>query len=188
MKELVNNLNENESILFQDESSFYFSPEPRRIWAPKGSKPILRIHSGKKRLNVIGAIDPIQRRGYFQYIKNLDAVNFGQFLRGILAQYPENHKIYMILDNARSHHAKMLQKWLQINNYRLKLKFLPPYSPDLNPIEGIWKDAKSKATYNEFYEKFEEFQSSLSKTLHELSSDDEKLALRCNLEKYRINS
>lgn len=44
----------------------------------------------------------------------------------------------MILDNARAHHAKLIQSFLEENKSRLELIFLPPYSPELNLIEGLW--------------------------------------------------
>ncbi len=181
---LINDLQENEVILFQDESPFYFSPEPHRIWALKGSRPKLPVHGGRKRLNVIGAIDPILDEGFFQYIKNLDAANFGQFLRRILAQYPPNVKIYMILDNARPHHAKLLRNWLEKNKNRLELMFLPTYCPDLNPIEGIWQDVKREVVYNHFFAKFEEFQDALTQKLQQKSVSKGAIVKQCNLAKY----
>ena len=94
----------------------------------------------------------------------------------------------MILDNARPHHAKMLKDWLHSNRHRIELMFLPPYCPDLNPIEGIWQDAKSQTTYNEFYEVFDHFQAALTSKLRELGSNAQKLASRCNLKKFMMNS
>lgn len=57
----------------------------------------------------------------------------------------------MVLDNARIHHAKLVQSFLVENNNRLQLEFLPPYSPDLNIIEGLWKWLKSNVINNVFF-------------------------------------
>ena len=56
----------------------------------------------------------------------------------------------MILDNARIHHAKLIQPFLEENKGRLELVFLPPYSPNLNLIEGLWKWLKETVINNVF--------------------------------------
>ena len=57
----------------------------------------------------------------------------------------------MILDHARIHHAKLIQPFLDEHKNRLKLVFLPPYSPELNLIEGLWKWLKKSVIHNVFY-------------------------------------
>lgn len=57
----------------------------------------------------------------------------------------------MVLDNARIHHAKLIQPFLEENKERLELVFLPAYSPELNLIEGLWKWLKVAVIYNVFY-------------------------------------
>ena len=57
----------------------------------------------------------------------------------------------MILDNARNHHAKLIQPFLEENKGRLELVFLPPYSPNLNLIEGLWKWLKETVINNVFF-------------------------------------
>lgn len=56
-----------------------------------------------------------------------------------------------MLDNARIHHAKLIQPFLEENKERLELIFLPAYSPELNLIEGLWKWLKNAVIYNVFY-------------------------------------
>ena len=57
----------------------------------------------------------------------------------------------MVLDNARIHHAKFIQPFLKENRERLELVFLPPYSPELNLIEGLWKWVKESVVNNVFF-------------------------------------
>jgi transposase len=64
--------------------------------------------------------------------------------------YPTG-KIVMISDNARIHHAKLLESFLAENSGRLGLVFLPPYSPQLNIVEGLWKWLKSDVINHVFY-------------------------------------
>ena len=56
------------------------------------------------------------------------------------------------MDNAKYHYAKILQPWLEYVSEVLELFFLPPYSPDLNPIEMLWKKTRRNVTHNRFFE------------------------------------
>lgn len=62
----------------------------------------------------------------------------------------------MVLDNARIHHAKLIQPFLEENKHRLTLMFLPTYSPNLNLIEGLWGRLKSNVVNNVFFSKVDE--------------------------------
>jgi transposase len=65
-------------------------------------------------------------------------------------------KIYIILDNARYYHSEVVKNLLK-EHPRIVLKFLPPYSPNLNIIERFWKILKQKVVYNKFYLKFDDY-------------------------------
>lgn len=60
-------------------------------------------------------------------------------------------RLVLILDNARYHHARMLQPWLRAYHKVLTLMFLPPYSPELNPVERVWKLTRRLATHNRHF-------------------------------------
>lgn len=91
---------------------------------------------------VTGEIHLIERQKY-------DAQVFLDFLKQILELYPTG-KIILVLDNARIHHAKLLKPFLDEYKDRLELMFLPPYSPNLNMIEGLWKWLKNSVINNVF--------------------------------------
>ena len=69
---VVNNLDDDEKIFFQDESTFSQSGIPRRVWAVKGTKPTLRIYGTHSKLNVFGMINPISGKSHFSFIKRLN--------------------------------------------------------------------------------------------------------------------
>ena len=71
-------------------------------------------------------------------------------------------KILLVLDNARYHHALLLQPWLESMSDVLELFFLPAYSPDLNAIEMLWKKTRRAVTHNRFYENIEKLKYDLS--------------------------
>jgi len=70
---------------------------------------------------------------------------------------PTMAKIHVFVDNARYHHAKVLQPWLNNSERRVKLHFLPSYAPHLNPIERLWGVMHKWVTHNQYYETFNLF-------------------------------
>ena len=75
----------------------------------------------------------------------------------------------MILDNARIHHAKLLEPFLEENKEKLEFMFLPPYSPNLNMIEGLWKWLKEKVIYNVFYKSVLEIRKNINIFFEEIT-------------------
>jgi transposase len=82
-------------------------------------------------------------------------------LEKIVEKY-DGKKIVMILDNARIHHAKLIQPFLRENEATLKLMYLPPYSPKLNPIEGLWGWMKSEIINNVFFSSVQEIKTAVN--------------------------
>lgn len=135
------------------------------MWALKGTKPILRTYNSHEKVNVIGAINPFEDEGIYGQIETLNALNFEIFLRKIFEVYGGSGKIYMFLDNARSHHAKLLKPFLESVKDQFELVFLPPYSPDLSEIEKLWQEIKSEVVYNGVYNTFTDFKNALTRAL-----------------------
>ncbi|KKN07755.1 hypothetical protein LCGC14_1063680, partial [marine sediment metagenome] len=108
------------------------------MWSLKGQQPEVLTYGGRLRQQLIGAVDPLAGKVHVAFSDTLKAPQFQQFLEGLLARYNNSEKILLILDNARAHHSKVLEPFLEDNKDRLELLFLPPYSPDLNPMEWFW--------------------------------------------------
>ena len=127
----------------------------QKTWFIEGQQkkiPTYGKHSGVKLMGILnyetGCI-------YCEEHDKYDAEVFLQFLKNTLSQYTTG-KIVMVLDNARIHHAKLIQPFLEENKHRLTLMFLPPYSPNLNLIEGLWGWLKSNVVNNVFFSKVDE--------------------------------
>ena len=80
----------------------------------------------------------------------------------MLKEYPSG-KVVLILDNARIHHAKIIQPFLDEHKNRLQLVFLPPYSPELNLIEGLWKWLKQSVIHIVFYKNVNEIKKAIQR-------------------------
>ena len=126
-----------------------------KTWFRKGEQKIIPTYGKHEGVKLVGIVNYETGNVYCREEEKYDAEVFLDFLKDILALYPTG-KIVMILDNARIHHAKLLKPFLQENEHRLQLEFLPPYSPQLNLIEGLWKWLKSSVINNVFFSSVKE--------------------------------
>ncbi len=83
------------------------------------------------------------------------------------------------LDNSRYHHAKMLNPWLEEHKKEIRLLFLPPYSPDLNPIERVWKLTRKLCTHNRYFPRLEDLFEIICKKFDEWAKPNEQLSKLC---------
>lgn len=88
--------------------------------------------------------------------EKFNAMTFHSFLKKILRHRRHDRKILFILDNARWHHARILRPWLVKHSEAIQLDFLPPYSPELNAIERVWKLTRKLCCHNRYFPTFEE--------------------------------
>lgn len=122
----------------------------QRTWFRKGKQRIIPTYGKHHGAKLIGCLNYETGEVLCQEKETYDAVVFQGFLSHVLSYYPSG-KIVMILDNARIHHAKLIQPFLEENRARLELVFLPAYSPKLNLIEGLWKWLKETVINNVFF-------------------------------------
>jgi transposase len=133
-----------------------------RAWFLAGSQPEIKSPVDRYKVSIFGAMGS---NGQFITFENetFDAETFRLFLEKLLLKAVtgqkkdgKKKKILLVLDNARYHHAKILQPWLEEVSALLELFFLPPYSPDLNPIEMLWKKTRRNVTHNRFFSSIQE--------------------------------
>ena len=109
--------------------------------------PTYGKHHGAK---LMGVLDYETGTVYVEEHEKYDAEVFLSFLKNVMEKYPTG-KVVMVLDNARIHHAKLLGSYLEGMKERLTLMYLPPYSPKLNLIEGMWGWMKESVINNVFF-------------------------------------
>jgi transposase len=129
--------------------------QPAYGWIKKGERKELPANTGRSRLNLSGVIDIIDYKVLIQEDKMLNAEATMSFLRKIEEAYPTKTRIHIFCDNARYYRNKSISKYLR--DSKIQLHFLPPHSPNLNPIERLWKWMKERVLYNTYYEEFEDF-------------------------------
>lgn len=149
------------------------------MWSLKGQQPEVLTYGGRQRQPLIGAVEPLAGKVHVAFTDALKASQFQHFLEGLLTRYRNSGKILLILDNARAHHSKELEPFLEANKDRLKLLFLPPYSPDLNPMEWFWKFLRKQVTHNTFFNTFKKFQRALIKFIRKFKLPSLEIKTRC---------
>ncbi len=111
--------------------------------------------SGRKRLNLHGAINLTDKKAIVLEEQTIDAKATIHLLNEIKRKQRRG-KVYIVLDNAKHHHARTVWNWL-LRRPRFKLLYLPAYSPNLNIIERLWRFYHQQITYNQYFESFKEF-------------------------------
>lgn len=124
-------------ILFQDESMIRDYQALANTWFLKGQQKIVPTYGKHRGVKLLGTLDYKTGETFCVEEERYDAQVFLAFLKKVLEKYP-HQKIVMILDHSRIHHAKLIQPFLEGHSDQLQLMFLPPYSPQLNLIEGLW--------------------------------------------------
>lgn len=106
----------------------------KRIWNLKGSKPIGFIKYSLKRTNIIGAFS--NNNLIINYVEKVNSEKIIEFLNCLKIHYK---KFVIVMDNAGWHRSKDVLIYLDINKESIFVEYLPPYSPELNPIETCWR-------------------------------------------------
>jgi transposase len=154
---LLNALPEDEAVMFADAVHPTHAVRPVGCWAPKDAKVAVEQNSGRDRLNIHGAIDLETGRTRMIEALTVNAQSTIMLFIAIMAMYPTKRLIHVFLDNARYHHAALVQEWLARPGCRIKLHFVPAYCPHLNPIERLWGLMHKNVTHNKCYAKFNGF-------------------------------
>jgi transposase len=154
---LLNQLEADETVIFADAAHPTHAVRPVGCWAPKELAVAVEQSSGRDRLNVHGAINLETGQTIMKDVLTVDAASTILLLMAIEAMYPRMRLIHVFLDNAKYHHAKLVQAWLARPDCRIKLHFIPAYCPHLNPIERLWGLMHRHITHNKCYVSFKDF-------------------------------
>jgi len=169
-KKLKISLSENETICFMDGVHPTHNTQVTYGWIKTGVRKELASNSGRSRLNLSGALDLLTSKLHVQEDVTLNAASTISFLKKIESAYPSKTKVYLFTDNARYYKNKEVAKFLK--DSKIEMRFLPPYSPNLNPIERVWKWMKERVIYNTYYEDFSDFREAVMGFLQCVSNLD----------------
>lgn len=150
-KQKFENLSDKMSIYYLDESSFEISQKMWRVLCPAWEKP---RSQWKEKRHVTLSITWAYNMDWELVYRSSTSKKKEDFLEFLyqLRHKEKRKRIVLVLDNARIHHAKIIKKYCEEHN--IKLVYLPPYSPELNPIEFLWK--RIKRMYQKIQRKYDQ--------------------------------
>jgi transposase len=154
-EKLKQNKGDSDVILFMDAVHPQHNPVLGYGWIKRGEDHPVPSNTGRRRLNINGAVDLERLEPVVRYDDTIDAASTIGLFDQLLLTYAYAACIYVICDNAGYYRSKAVQAYLK--DSRIKLVFLPAYAPNLNLIERLWKFFKKQVLYNRYYETFGDF-------------------------------
>ena len=166
----------NADIWWADETACVSMPSNLKGYAPIGSKikPILTHTAKKFKVNMISAITNTGKSMFALYDDSIATDNFIDFLERVIKS--NDKKVFMIVDNLRVHHAKKVKEWEEENKDKIKLFYLPPYSPEFNPDEYLNQDYKSNVHKNGLPKNQKELKENTQNYMESLQNNPQKVA------------
>ena len=131
---------ENAEIHWADETGVKNNCNHGRSYAPKGKTPVKRKMGKRLSLNMISSVTNQGKVQFMIYSDTMDADKFIEFIQQLIKSTTK--KVFVIVDNLRVHHAKVVKKWLEEHQDEVEVFYLPSYSPELNPDEYLNCDLK----------------------------------------------
>lgn len=164
-------------LWFGDESGIEGDPRPCRRWVKKGSKPTMPYAGTHLRRNVVGAVCPKSGQLSCMIFSHCDSAIFQVFLDNMAQEQPPqpDKRLMLVLDNASWHKVKSL------NWHHIEPMYLPPYSPDFNPIERFWLRLKDDFFRGFFARKAEVLEERIVTGLRSFFMHPESVTSQCSI-------
>ena len=148
-----------------NEAGFGRINKPKRCWCPKGQRPSVPCHHIREYRYAFGAVEPLSGESFFLTMPNCDTECTNIFLEKLSEQYPDDI-ILLVCDGAAWHKSKALRC-----PENIQLLSIPPYTPEMNPIEQIWKQIRSMGFRNEVFDSLSAVMDRLCETICLLTTD-----------------
>lgn len=129
------------TIFFGDEAGIRSDDHSGTTWAKRGQTPVVRTSGARFGLNMISAVSAKGLLRFMVVEGRVNATVFVEFLKRLL--HNQERPVFLIVDNHPSHRAKLVAEFVASTDGKLRLFFLPAYSPELNPDESVWRHVKS---------------------------------------------
>lgn len=185
--QLVEEIPPNEPLIFIDATHPTMATKISYGWIKKGiDKPIAQT-ACKTRVNVIGGIELASMKVVTKYPEFVNTESTIDFLRELKRAYPQAPKLHIILDQSSYHRSQAVQDFSKLE--AIELHYLPSYSPNLNPIERLWKVMNEQVRNNRFFKSAKEFRESIARFFNEtIPTISSSLRYRINDNFQLINS
>jgi transposase len=174
-EQLRDKLPEDEVILFGDGVHPSHNVHATKAWVKKGEQKRVPTNTGRKRLNVNGVLELETMKAVVHYADTLNAQTTRELFDQIQEAYPNKKKIHLIVDNATYYKNRELQAYLRKRQCRIKIHWLPPYSPNLNFIERLWHYLKKDIIGTKRRQTFKEFEADVRSFFDNIGDHTDRL-------------
>lgn len=147
-------------IVAFDEVKFQLEPVYKRIWFPKGEKPKGAFFWSSTKLLTFGALTS-NHKFFYEFYDSQNSLTFRHFLRYVIRRLSRKKKYVFILDNAGFHKTQTVRNLINEYSSFISIEYLPPYSPELNPIETNWKVTKNAVTKSQYFPNIDAMQDAI---------------------------
>ena len=181
LKKILNEVIPNTEIelLFYDEAFFGRESTVTRGWYPRGLNAEVQCPITFEKVGTCGAVNPGNGCLYSLTFDGFNSDTFIYYLKWLLKAFKTKKKIVLILDNASSHKSHKVKEFVAKHKRRLELLYLPPYSPELNPIERVWKHLRYHVTHNVYFETLQLLEDAVIAYLKKYAKPNDSLKSLC---------
>lgn len=151
--------------MFQDEAGFGRINKPKYCWCRQGVRPSVPCHHIREYRYAYGAVEPLTGESFFLILPYCDTIHTNIFLEELSQEYPDD-LILLCCDGASWHKSDTLKV-----PENIELLFIPPYTPEMNPIEQIWKELRKMGFKNEIFSTLEKVVDRLAETICKLTKE-----------------
>lgn len=161
------------ALFFFDEGRFGAKPCVARFWAERGKRAHTAVNPGYSNFYLYSAVCPATGDGFTLFLPEVNTAMMNLYLAALSERYADR-KILIVMDQAGWHKAKRL-----VMPANIIVEYLPPYSPELNPVERLWQWLRRHACRNRMFETLDDIADTLQETIRQLASSDFMSICRC---------
>ena len=143
-------------------------------WIKKGQDKVVKSNSGRQRININGALNADTLEVIIRTDDTINTQSTLKLFETLEQKHPNAEAIFITLDNAKYYKNGLVYEYLKTS--KIKLLFMPPYSPNLNLIERLWKFMRKTILYNKYYEKFADFKVEVMRFFENIAQLNDKLS------------
>ena len=164
-------------LIFEDEASFRQDSTLHRTWSRKGTQPLVPVTGQRKSVKVFGCVDVLSSKFIYSSDEVFNVPSYLNFLEYMGTEmFEKNKKVYFIQDNASYHKSSETWKWFKNNRKWIEVHNLPPYCPELNAAEPLWKFTRKEGTHNKYFESEEALRNTLDQVLGTMYENPETIS------------
>lgn len=172
-------------VYYNDAVHPQHNTQGERGWIKRGTEYEMPSNSGRNRVNILGAQNAHKPSEVsINMEETINSESVVKLWKSIEEENKNERQIIQICDNARYYHSKFVRDWLE-KHPKTKVIFLPPYSPNLNLIERLWRFMRKEVINSFFYDAFSKFKKAILSFFSNLSLHKDELNSLCTL-KFRV--